>query len=448
MSLREVRPEYTRDLPPGPAVFTQEEIRCLEEDRIFLPQPKPDITGNRKVSAIFNAPRSVIRSLPSPSASVRIRGFQSDVIQTFRIPMEEESIGVLEYIGFVPDTARIIYERYINRPDPDQNPDDLMRYACGHICSLKARRYENVSHKEALRQIGLNLQIQEAITDPRFSHVFATETLYYWTKDTIQTNYISLLSRQTRLRNYTDQHSKKYKRPTDQKNLQQDKSQDSVESAVINMTLRDFQFPEKHVVMQTEMDTLNDHISLYKVKAHERWYNYDCIINDDGTVNLAPLLKYDGDTNWVMASYYWTPEKETAEEYRQYAAGRCPMSETCIIRIQIPWSFVNRLHRENLWYSPDWKEYVWTCRKAMKPHQKFHRLLNAELVISHICSSMSTHVTHIPSQDVQTRITEDDVMRLPSGRKAVQWMFPGDIVELLEKEIRGKIHIDIFEATI
>ncbi|BDD61189.1 hypothetical protein MAP00_006259 [Monascus purpureus] len=54
----------------------------------------------------------------------RDSGFQPNVIRTLDIPMAKESVEVLEFIGFMPGAARLIYDRYLNRPNPDQNPDD------------------------------------------------------------------------------------------------------------------------------------------------------------------------------------------------------------------------------------------------------------------------------------------------------------------------------------
>jgi hypothetical protein len=39
---------------------------------------------------------------------------------------------------------------------------------------------------------------------------------------------------------------------------------------------------------------------------------------------------------WNSSAHYWSPEKETAEDYREYMAGRCPTADTCIIHVQIP----------------------------------------------------------------------------------------------------------------
>lgn len=64
-----------------------------------------------------------------------------------------------------------------------------------------------MSRREALRQIGLNLQIQDATTDPRVSQIFGTQTLHYWAKDTIETNYAAVLGRQSLLNPRTNKAS-------------------------------------------------------------------------------------------------------------------------------------------------------------------------------------------------------------------------------------------------
>lgn len=58
------------------------------------------------------------------SASIETQGFQPNAIQTFEIATETDSVATLELIGFLPDVATEIYERHLNRPDPDMNLDD------------------------------------------------------------------------------------------------------------------------------------------------------------------------------------------------------------------------------------------------------------------------------------------------------------------------------------
>ncbi|KAJ9491014.1 hypothetical protein VN97_g2255 [Penicillium thymicola] len=145
------------------------------------------------------------------------------------------------------------------------------------------------------------------------------------------------------------------------------------------------------------------------------------IIESDGTVNLSTLrTRPGGDFNWNFNAYHWTPEKETAEEYRLFAARRCPAADTCIVHIQVPQSFVNSLRCEDLWYSPSWKEYIWTSRREQMPDPKFDylwKLGQADIVRGPICSAISTKIARIRRENVQSRISEDHVMRLPSGKK-------------------------------
>ncbi|KAJ5969128.1 hypothetical protein N7501_005376 [Penicillium viridicatum] len=157
--------------------------------------------------------------------------------------MAEESVEVLEYIG------------------PSQNPDDLMAYVFGHVASPNLRQYDNMSPQEALAHVGPNRQIQEGITDPRFSHIFGIQTLVYWAKDTVETNYAALLSQQQLLQSHANQRM-------------------------------------AHVVVQPDTDILAEHISLYKGKAHLELGQPGDIIESDGRVNLSTLrIPPGGDFN-------------------------------------------------------------------------------------------------------------------------------------------------------
>lgn len=186
-------------------VFTLEEIKCLEEDSIFHPQEPSDPTGTRKVSAgtLNQLSLSRISSLfPSGSVSVQTHNFDTNLTYTCDIPISEEGVVVLVYIGFTEATATAIYERYANRPDPGQNSGSLVDHVAEHISILKTREYEDMDAREAITRIGLNQQIQDALTDPYFADIFGTASLHYWVKDTLQANYAALLSRQKLLKDH------------------------------------------------------------------------------------------------------------------------------------------------------------------------------------------------------------------------------------------------------
>lgn len=193
-------------------------------------------------------------SSSSSSASVRTWNFQQSALDT-EIPIEEESPAVLEYLGFERSTANEIFERFVGRPEPGQCPDGLLDYAYGQIAALGTRYYE-MDIQEAMAQVGLTEQIRSAIADPAFSDLLWTRDLHFWVKDTIDTNYGTLLNRQELLKRHAghriEHKGKRAKRSSVQgvfdsgEGSASEAPQPGV-SATINMTAQDFQLPADHV---------------------------------------------------------------------------------------------------------------------------------------------------------------------------------------------------------
>ncbi|MCJ1223709.1 hypothetical protein MMC12_000352 [Toensbergia leucococca] len=442
-------------------MFSIEETQSLLEDQIFL---SSCVLGKRKVSAALLSPPSSNTSRSSSSstsASVRTLGFPSTSNHSFEIPTAERSIAALEFIGFDTLTATAIYDRWDSRPDPHRCPDDLIDYAYSDISRLNSPSFQDYTPREAMAKIGMSQDFQDALTDPRFTSICGTETLHYWVKDTLMINYATLLQLQARLKNHAARSRavKKSRRARIQDIIQapglhaaqQQLQPSSSVTATFNMTPEDYNIPSNQIAFETEGPVLPGHIVLYKGKASyevgEGW------IADDGSLNMRSIATYaHGDFNPESVAYYWTPEKEVAEEYREWAARRCSWSETWLIRIQIPVQFVNSLTSQELWYSPNWKEYVWYCRGVKTLPAKFDSLWatgETDIIKGHICSYLSAQVTRIKQENVQTTMTEDFAMKIgSSGRKATQWAFmQRNSVERLREQIRGKIHIDITAAT-
>lgn len=176
------------------------------------------------------------------------------------------------------------------------------------------------------------------------------------------------------------------------------------------------------------------------------------LIRADGTVDMSTLATPPGgDFISTFNGHYWTLEKETAERYREWAARRSPGGDTCLIEIQVAKTFVERLLFAEMWFSANWKEFVRTCKNEQNLPSKFHySTRDLDLIIGHICTGVSRAITRIAAADVQTRISRDQVMLLRStNRPAIQWMFARpEAISLLEAEVRGKMHIDIFAADI
>ena len=83
------------------------------------------------------------------------------------------------------------------------------------------------------------------------------------------------------------------------------------------------------------------------------------------------------------------------------------------------------------------------------PPEKFNSYWQAggaDLIKGHICTGVQSSITRIKKEEVQTKITEDNVLLIGSG-KATQWAsMQDDSIERLGAEIRGKIHIEITSA--
>jgi hypothetical protein len=435
--------------------LSPEETQALEEDLIFLSSNTPSTSGKRKVSGALLTPPSSqgrVSCSSSSSASVRFRSFSSLPDFTLDLPQSAISIAALEFIGFTAETAEDIFRRFTSRPNPDNNPDDLLDYVYGHTLILSTNFYQHCPPAQAMTQIGLTQQIQDAILDPRFSAIFGTETLRFWIDDTLRINYLTLVQFLHRLKKHATcsiAKKKKTKRAklNDIFSLKTSSSQQATTTATLNVMPEDDYLPKNFVTVDKPSEVLEDHYVLYKAKAVTDMGDW---IRDDGSLDMNTIATYGGgDFNHANAALYWTPETETAEEYRAWAARRSPWSDTWVIQIQIPKTFIDSLRQQDLWYSKDWNEYLWYCRKKSRPPEKFNSYWQAggvELIKGHICSTFHSSITRIRKEEVQTKITEANVLLIGSGR-ATQWVFmQDDSIERLGAEIRGKIHIEITSA--
>jgi hypothetical protein len=85
----------------------------------------------------------------------------------------------------------------------------------------------------------------------------------------------------------------------------------------------------------------------------------------------------------------------------------------------------------------------------VKPPEKFNSYWQAggaDLIKGHIGTGVHSSITRIKKEEMQTKITEDNVLLISSGR-ATQWVFMQyDSIKRLDAEIRSKIHIEITSA--
>lgn len=371
------------------APLSQEDLSALQEDGVLLPGPQ---AGKRKISASFlltppsSGSSSATSTISSNKSTASVRYCDTHPHQDVPdFPDKQESAAALEYIGLQPATAKEIFDRWQSRPDPDQNPDELLDYVYGHISRLKQTSWQGYSDAEALQKLGVAPWLRSVLLDPRFKDIYETETLRFWLNETFRGNYRSIATIQEQLKAYVKDRKnkkKKQKRASIKDAFQSPPGKGSSSSeptalaqhvATMSLASDSGHLPQTHISIGAAEPILPDHKIFYKAKAVNEMSENHMFIAEDGSINMRAISSYrGGDFNPVDHAWYWTPEYETAVKYRDWAVHRVRSGEVVIIRIQVPGSFLQTLRQEELWFSASWKEYIWACKKQLPPKASWY----------------------------------------------------------------------------
>lgn len=154
---------------PTEGPFTAEEQQFLEQAGIFKGNPSG---GKRKVSAMLLSPPSSdssgsvsSSSSGSSSASLRLRGFVSPTsTKEFELPVDQESVAALDFMGFTQATAEEIYQRWESRPE--DYPYSFLDHVAGQF---QSRSQADLSHAEFMTVSQQNSQSNLRILGDRNS---------------------------------------------------------------------------------------------------------------------------------------------------------------------------------------------------------------------------------------------------------------------------------------
>jgi hypothetical protein len=444
-----------------PISFSANEIKILEDERILLPTSS-NVLGKRKVSGSFLTPpashgsASSSSSSSSSTASISFKHYVLGPNVNLDIPLAEESPDALEFLGFVPEVARHIYDNFSSRPLNEGLEDGgILQWANGHAYSLNTPSLSSLSPYEALTRLGIKESLRDGILDPRFRDVFETQSLLFWVKDSLRINYWTLVGLQGRLKEHVEHVSKrkakKSKRGSISDVFPEAGSSSSQPSAKISSATSNKHLPKACVVVQEPNPVLDDHVVLYKGKSAAEMVEEFQWIQDDGTLNMMALTSSPfRDFNFGRAAWYFTPEKEIAEKYRKYVERRCENSESWLIQIQVPCAFLNGLTTKSLWYGLEWREYVWHCRTMTMPPSKYDSLWktgpgSVQVIRGAVCSTVSNRVVKIKKDQIHQLMTEQEVVMKCGNQNANQVAFMQvDVAANLGVAVKGKIHVEVF----
>ncbi|KAL3422114.1 hypothetical protein PVAG01_06270 [Phlyctema vagabunda] len=440
----------------------REESQVLEEELIFLSKPT---NGKRKVSAALLSPPSTSTSHSSigssnSSAFVQIEAFDPSSVAPFYLPESAESVAALEFIGLTRRVAGDILASWVNRPNPDQNPNDLFQYVVSYLGKLHVQPLVDLPAPQAMMELGISSELQTILLNPRFTQMFRSETLHFWLVDTFKIRYSSLnrLLRQLKsraIRTIAKRRDKKRPKiagvfdsgPSSSAAPQQTAGPSSSGSDIPHTGFDEDNLPSVYLATQTAQPVLEGHYLLYKGKSIGD-IGEGIFLRDDGSVNMFSIETHrGGDFNHRENAWYFTKQKDTGEQYRLWGADRCKWAASWLITIQVPKTFMDSLPQQKLFYSPDWKEYIWYCRKsgsAGNPPAKFDKFWKAgeaQMVEGHICGRAPSVIPRIKKEEVQQRISESDVMQI-NGVKCTQVVFMNaDVIERMAELVRRKINI-------
>jgi hypothetical protein len=434
-------------------VLNEVESRFLEVEKLIHPHPSP---GKRKVSSAFLSPPPSSSfgssTSPSSSASVRFKSWSSSDSSTIDIPVTSSSAEAVEFLGFTLQSADTIFSDWSKRPDPDQCPDSPLDYALGHLGILKTPSFSALDPREAMTKIGLSIELQDIMMNPEYSDILYTRDLHFWLADTLTLRFSALENILLRMKE-TATHGLargKAKRPKLEGVFTSQTEEPDVvpaHTATVNMFPGDDNLPKTSVSIEAAPSLLVDHYTLWKGKSSAETNNRQ-LIKEDGSVNINALRSFSGDDfNGQDYAWYFTKEQETAERYRNWAALRCQYAASWLIQVQVPRVWFDTLKKQYLFYSADWKEYVWRCKKEEDIPDKFNSMLEADVIEGHICTGVSTSIAGYKSHEVQTKINDSHCLRLAGGRRATQTVIMKlEAAKRLGVEIKGKMHIDITAA--
>ncbi|PBP22641.1 hypothetical protein BUE80_DR006567 [Diplocarpon rosae] len=330
------------------------------------------------------------------------------------LPEKVQSVTGIEFLGFTRKAAEEIFQRWVSwATGPESGFEgNIINFALKHLSMLETPALWDKRVEIALQAVGISDELSLVLLDPEFAQIFNSKTLLFWLEDTIKMQYQTLEDLLAKLKNEairTLGKKNKNKRPKTIGTLDEQPTATNAKSSVTSTTSASNQLgflPSTFVVIESQAPPIrpNQHV-WYKGRGVTGIRNP--LFLDNGGINMLSIkTEMGGDFNQCKLAWYFSPEKEAAELYRSWAARRNAHAESWNIRFEVPATFVDTLHKAQLWYSRDWKEFMWRCKKGPTSRMpaKFDRFAKpglAQLIEGHICARHPNGVSRIDMEIFQ-----------------------------------------------
>ena len=304
----------------------------------------------------------------------------SDSEASFDIPQFLESAEAMEFLGFTPEAALDIFQRFQDASIFNED-DCILEYAKGHVRSVPDVGCPEDDWTSAIIAMGITQNLCQQVLDPRFTDLRLTQNARFWVLDTIKAKFDFLLALDNVILGST---------PSDQgpmslqARLERSKKSSGTESKFWEKEAG--RRPEPQVESSvTQQSILDTEFLLLKGGDCGRLNKVIRLRTDRKDVNRIEnvLSMPPGDFAGSEAALYFTTQRQTAYHYAGYAKARLRTSgqdpiAVGVLHIVIP----KELMAGAVDVQGDiWKEYVWSHRLQRTTPDHLRWLDEAPIVV-------------------------------------------------------------------
>ncbi|MCJ1483718.1 hypothetical protein MMC06_003886 [Schaereria dolodes] len=414
------------------------------------------INNKRTISvALLSTPSSSRSSSGTISSADFTASNYHELKDEVEIPVVLESRETLVFIGLHPDTASQLFTTW-ERLEVEDDPNfsiSLIDLACEHVenCPVDDAETAADDWRSCLEALSVNERLTEAIMDPDFEELRYTAPCKFWVQDTFRVAYEGLERLEGNLKSKKEQFSRHGMKRTkhagsisEVPSLPSPRSQERI-SGLPRSPLSPDTASESTQAMavseQAEVSEPSQPVLGQAVEAPMSIPGMTMLWRASASAKIDQFLRADGSLNFINQGYirgdfspdkslaYFTPQKETADQYATWAKKKAIGTEISILQMAVPDSSLQGLSIKYLRYSDrsqptdEWKKLIWCGRKGEELLDDIAYIADMAIIIGHIASARNKKLLKMESW---TKVNESHLMMVESGgeqRAAIQLVF-------------------------
>lgn len=360
------------------------------------------------------------------------------------LPVIFESLETLEFLGFMRETASLIWHRWSDIPAAEKAPEGLLSLEDLAHSYVRACPYSDTHVKLEDRLgitngWGMKQRFGEILIDPQLQILISTETTGRWVSEIIHLRWEELLlfqaASQQRAGAQRERSVSEYVAPPHR-----------------GVRLRDGGRGKKD---STEFiaSRIPGYTILYRGTLKDRAEAFVKNKDIDQVWLWRSPSDFHGRNNELG---YFTLELEVAQDYARMSRRSLEVMSTRIIVMKIPNHLIHSLQprilrgdrlASDLWKQDEWREWVWLCRRGNTAPSHLSHLAHCKLYIGHIARNDTKTIAKMKSWMELTLKENGFVLRAQGDgitRYATQYVFQGH--ETMRRVVDGAIELRLLTS--